>query len=314
MTPNLAHGDNFSFAGWVNWNGGANWQRIFDFGTDTANYIMLTPSSSNARLRCDIRVGGTTQTIEWTSGLAVGVWTPVALTLDGTRAVLYVNGLPVVTNTAVTFSPYQTRAQTNHLGRSKFVADPDFNGQISSFRVYARALSAYEVAAPVPAIGTPAEGATYWPGLTLNFSGTAVDFNDLPLTVNQLTWRVERILDGGTNLVWGPVSGVTNGSFIVPTNAAVGAIYRIALAATNSSGRGAVAFRSLTPANPPAAWSAYYPFQTDAIDANGHFNGTLQGGASIRNDATRGNVLNLSGSNQYVSLPSEAGDIQTFMA
>lgn len=303
-----------TFTAVVKWNGGASWQRIFDFGTDTANYIMLTPSSSNARLRCDIRVGGTTQTIEWANPLPIGTWTPVAVTLEGTRAVLYVNGLPVVTNTAVTFSPYQTRAQTNHLGRSKFVADPDFNGQISSFRAYARALSAYELAAPVPVIGTPMEGATYWPGMTLNFSGTAVDFTDLPLTANQLTWRVERILDGSTNVVWGPVSGVTNSSFVIPTNAVVGATYRIALAATNSSGRGAVAFRNLTPANPPAAWSTYYPFQTDATDANGHFNGTLQGGASIQNDATRGNVLNLSGSNQYVSLPSDAGDILTFTA
>jgi hypothetical protein len=303
-----------TFAAVVKWNGGANWQRIFDFGTDTANYIMLTPASSDGRLRCDIRVGGTTRTIEWTNKLSVGVWTPVAVTLEGTRAVLYVNGLPVVTNTAVTFSPYQTRAQTNHLGRSKFVADPDFNGQISSFRVYARALSAYEIAAPVPVIGTPTEGATYWPGMTLNFSGAAVDFNDLPLTANQLTWRVDRLFDGATNVVWGPTTGVTNSSFLVPTNAADGAIYRIALAATNSSGRGAVVFRSLMPANPPAAWSAYYPFQTDATDANGHFNGALQGGASIQNDAARGNVLNLSGSNQYVSLPPEAGDLLTFMA
>lgn len=303
-----------TFTAVVKWNGGANWQRIFDFGTDTSNYIMLTPSSSDGRLRCDIRVSGTTQTIEWASKLPIGVWTPVAVTLDGTRAVLYVNGLPVVTNTAVTFSPYQTRAQTNLLGRSKFVADPDFNGQIGSFHVYARVLSAYEIAAPIPVIGTPAEGATYWPGMTLNFSGAAADFTDLPLAANQLTWRLERLLDGVTNVVGGPTTGVTNSSFVIPTNAVVGATYRIVLAATNSSGRGAVVYRSLTPVNPPPAWSVYYPFQADASDANGHFNGTLQGGATFQTDATRGDVLNLSGVNQYVSLPSDAGDILTFMA
>ena len=38
-------------------------------------------------------------------------------------------------------------AQTNHLGHSKFVADPDFNGQIAWFRVYGRVLSAEEIAA-----------------------------------------------------------------------------------------------------------------------------------------------------------------------
>lgn len=303
-----------TFAAVVKWNGGGNWQRIFDFGTDTSSYVMLTPSSGDGRLRCDIRVAGATQILEWSNPLPVGVWTHVALTLDGTNGVLYVNGTVVASSSAITFSPLETRAQTNHLGRSKFIADPDFNGQISSFRVYAQALTAAEIAAPIPVIREPAAGATYWPGTKLDFAGGATDFNDLPLSATQLTWRVERIQDGTTNLVFGPVSGVTNTSFAIPTNATVGAVYRISLAATNGMGRGKIVFRELTPANPPSAWSAHYPFQTDAADANGHFAGTLLGGASIQTDAARGNVLNLSGANQYVSLPSAAGDVLTFMA
>lgn len=303
-----------TFAAVVKWNGGANWQRIFDFGTDTSNYVMLTPSSSDGRLRCDIRVSGTTRTIEWANPLPVGVWTHVALTFDGARAVLYVNGAPVTSSTAVTFLPYQTQAQTNHLGRSKFVADADFNGQISSFRVYARTLTAAEIAAPVPVINTPAEGANWWPGTPLNFSGAAVDFNDLSLSASQLTWRVEQLLDGATNLVFGPLAGVTSSSFMIPTNASASAVYRLSLATTNAAGRGTVVFRTFTPVNPPESWSSYYPFQADATDANGHFDGALQNGASFQPDATRDAVLNLNGGNQYVSLPSDAGKILTFMA
>ncbi len=303
-----------TFAAVVKWNGGANWQRIFDFGTDTSNYVMLTPSSSASRLRCDLRVNGATQVLEWANPLPVGVWTHVAVTLDGARGVLYVNGVAVATNNAMNFSPYQVRAQTNHLGRSKFVADADFNGQISSFRVYAQALSAAEIAAPVPEIQQPTAGATYWPGTTLDFSGRAADFNDLPLSASQLTWRVERILNGTTNLVFGPGPGITRGSYAIPTNATAGAVYRLALAATNSLGRGKTVFRYLSPANPPPAWSTYHPFQIDAADAHGHFDAVLHNGASIQNDVTRGNVLNLSGGNQYVSLPPAAGNILTFMA
>ena len=34
----------FSFAAWIRWNGGANWQRIFDFGNSTTHYMFLTPN------------------------------------------------------------------------------------------------------------------------------------------------------------------------------------------------------------------------------------------------------------------------------
>ena len=71
---------------------------------------------------------------------------------------------------------------------------------------------------------------------------------------------------------------------------------------------------TLSPANPPTGWSSYYPFRADAGDANGRFNGTLNGGASIQYDATRGNVLSLSGSSQFVSLPPGVANMQTFMA
>jgi len=303
-----------TFAAVVKWNGGAAWQRIFDFGNDTTSYVMLTPASGNNRLRCDLRVGGTTQIIESTNPLTSNTWAHVALTFSGSNAVLYVNGAPVVTNNTMNLSPLQVRAQTNHLGRSKFVADPDFNGQISSFRVYGRALSATEIASPLPVIAQPANGSTYSPGSIIAFNGNATDFNDLPIAASRLSWRIDYIQDGQNNLVFGPLNGVTNGTFTVPTNATGGGIYLVALIATNLAGRTSANTITLTPANPPPAWSSYYPFTADATDANGHFDGTLNGGASIASDATRGDVLNLSGTNQYVSLPEAAGGMLTFMA
>ena len=117
-----------------------------------------------------------------------------------------------------------------------------------------------------------------------------------------------------TNVVFGPVAGITNGTFTIPTNATDGGTYRVVLTATDSAARQGSTAVLLTPANPPASWSAYYPFKVNASDANGHFTGTFNGGASIQNDATRGNVLNLSGANQFVSLPPGVAQMQTFMA
>ncbi len=303
-----------TFTAVVKWNGGGAWQRIFDFGTDTSHYVMLTPSSGNGRLRLDIRANGTTQVLERSTPLPVGVWTHVAVTLDGKRGILYVNGTPAATNANMNLSPLDLLAQTNHLGRSKFSADPNFNGQIASFRAYGRVLSAAEIAAPLPSITQPADQSVYWPGSTIVFSGGATDFADVPLNPGSLSWRVESLLDGETNLALGPLVGVTNGVFPVPTNATRGGTYRLLFTATDSSARQRTVAVNLLPANPPPPWASYYPLQSGTIDVNGHFNGTLNGGATIVNDAERGNVLNLSGNSQFVALPPAAARFQTFMA
>ncbi|MEY4916918.1 MAG: hypothetical protein RL616_831, partial [Verrucomicrobiota bacterium] len=312
LPPGVAFARTFSAV--VKWNGGGAWQRIFDFGVDTVNYVMLTPlTGDTGKMRCDIRVNNVTQTVTAPAPLPTNVWVQVALTLDGQKGILYSNGVPVVTNN-ITLSPLETLAQTNHLGRSKFVADPYFNGQIANFRVYGRALSATEIAAPQPLIAQPADGSTYLPGSTINFNGSAVDVIDFPLGAAALSWKIEYAQDGVTNIVFGPVAGITNGTYNISTNVTGGGIYRITLIATDGAGRKGTNVATVLPANPPNGWSSYFPFSANANDANGHFNGTLNGGASIVSDATRGNVLNLSGSSQFVSLPPGVAKMQTFMA
>lgn len=215
LPPGVAFAHTFSAV--IKWNGGSDWQRVFDFGTDTSRYVMLTTSDGNHKLACHIRANGVTKTLAGPSGVPVGVWTHVAVTLDGSRGVLYMNGTPVATNSSMTLSPVNVLAQTNYLGHSKFVADLDFNGQIANFRVYGRALSAAEIASLQPSVNST----TNW-------------------------------------------------------------------------------------------WGSFYPFLNGAADSSNRYNGTLMYGASIQTDATRGRVLQLSGSSQYVSLPSGAGAAQTF--
>ena len=191
--------------------------------------------------------------------MSTGLWTHVALTLDGQNGIIYVNGSPVVTN-AVTISPLDVEAQTNHLGRSKFVADPYFNGQIANFRVYGRVLSPAEIAAPQPIIAQPADGSAYWPSTTITFNGGATDFADLVLGASALSWRVEYAQDGKTNIVFGPMAGITNGIFNIPANATGGGNYRVVLTATDGAGHPASTVSTLSSANPPNGWSSHFPF------------------------------------------------------
>jgi arabinan endo-1,5-alpha-L-arabinosidase len=317
LPPGVAYAR--TFAAMIKWNGGAPWQRIFDFGTDTSRYVMLTPRSGNGRLRCDLRADGVTQTLEAPGSLAPGVWSHVALTFDGQRGVLYLNGTAVATNSTMTLSPLNVRAQTNHLGRSKYVADPDFNGQISSFRAHGRVLSAAELTAPQPLVYQPATGATYRPGESIAFSGTASDYRDASLNSTALTWTVQWHWGSAVSNVLGPLTGVTNGTFNVPYTGvtASNGFYRVALTATDSAQRKATQAVDVFPAADGQAgspWAASYPFTAGAHDASNRWDGLLASGAVIATDATRGRVLRLAGSGQHVVLPSATSAFQTLSA
>lgn len=312
LPPGVGYGE--TYAAVVKWNGGAEWQRIFDFGFDTTRTVMMTPASGDNVLRCDINPGGNLQTIQWNQPLPTNVWTHVAVTLDGTQGVLYVNGTAVVTNSDMNLLPLYVAPQTNHLGRSKFSSDPYFSGQYACFRAYGHALSPAEIVAPLPAIAWPPDGSTYQPGSEIHFSGSAVNFMDRPLSASALTWQISYAQFGQTNIVFGPVNGMTNGLFAVPATATGGGDYIVTLTAMDSFGNVASVSSTLAPANPPAAWTAYYPLTSNAGDANGNFDGTLEGGAAFVNDPQRGSVLALNGANQFVRLPAGLAGMKTFMA
>ncbi|MBC8094567.1 MAG: LamG domain-containing protein, partial [Akkermansiaceae bacterium] len=85
------------------------------------------------------------QTIDAPAPLATNSWQHVAVTLDGARGLIYLNGQPVATNNNVTIRPWQLLARTNFLGESQFAADPTFNGRLDSVRIFGRPLSGAEI-------------------------------------------------------------------------------------------------------------------------------------------------------------------------
>ncbi|MGA4644867.1 glycosyl hydrolase [Limisphaera sp. 4302-co] len=128
LPPGIARGNGFTFAAWVYWRGGGNWQRIFDFGNSTTEYMFLTPRSSAGTLRFGLRNGGSEQIVE-TAQLPINRWTHVAVTLSASGAQLYVNGVRVAA-AATSITPAQFRPRYNFLGRSQWPADPHFAGML----------------------------------------------------------------------------------------------------------------------------------------------------------------------------------------
>jgi arabinan endo-1,5-alpha-L-arabinosidase len=308
-----------TFVAVVKWNGGAAWQRVFDFGNGTNSYAFLTPLASQTgypRFTITSSGIGGEQHLDGTGAMPVNVWTHIAATTDGSRGILYVNGVAVTTNTSMTLTASEIVPTNVWFGRSQFPADPYFNGQISSIRIFGRALSANEIVAPQPMISAPVANSFYQPGETIQFAGTATDFADSPLSTTGLTWTVEFCDTDSTNIVAGPFSGINDGSFSIPASGeeATNGFYLIALAATDTLGRVATNCVDIFPNPTNTDWTAYYPFDNGAADANGVFNGSLQNGASTPANPIRGSVLNLNGVNQYVSLPPGIGAMRTFSA
>jgi glucose/arabinose dehydrogenase/type 1 glutamine amidotransferase/PKD repeat protein len=149
---------NATFEAWLTWNGGGNWQRVFDFGNNSngennqgtgLTYIMLTPKSAGGVVwsAATTNSGGGEIGVAWTNALPVGVRTHVALSYDFTAGttLLYVNGQRVANGVAAI--PLGAITDVNvWLGRSNW-PDPYFNGQFDEFRIHNGALSDAAVAA-----------------------------------------------------------------------------------------------------------------------------------------------------------------------
>jgi hypothetical protein len=130
---------------WVYWNGGNAWQRIFDFGSEIEKYFMLTPRSGSNTLRFQMTTSRTTDGTLTLDGplMPTATWTHVAVTLNGDTATLYVNGVPVDSDTAA-LDPLFGQPFC-YLGKSMWNGDPLFSGRIDDFRIYNHALSGSDV-------------------------------------------------------------------------------------------------------------------------------------------------------------------------
>ena len=233
LPANIANGNAFTFAAWVNWSGvGGSWQRIFDFGNDTTQYMFLTPSSTSSKLRFAITVNGyaNEQAVE-TTALPPGQWRHVAVTLNGNNCILYVNGVQVASSTSFSIAPSAFSPVNNYLGKSQF-SDPLFNGKLEGVVITDYAMSPTQVAAltnlesnpPTSPTGLAAIPGNNQVGLTWDFSPGATNYN------------VKRSTTNG-----GPYSTIASPATIsyTDTTAVNGTTYYYVVSAVNGGGQSA---------------------------------------------------------------------------
>jgi hypothetical protein len=150
-----------TFEVWTTWSGGGQWQRLFDFGSNTVGagmqgtgetYLFLTPSSTPSgtrTLRAIFTIDGTTgETVAaGPAALPSGAISHVAVVFDDTNDTLslYLNGVSVASETGFTGQLSTLDDMNVWLGRSNYSQDPEFGGSLHEFRVYDAALNAAQL-------------------------------------------------------------------------------------------------------------------------------------------------------------------------
>ena len=136
-------------AAWVKLKSGAAFQRIFDFGVDTANFMYLVNSGNSGvvRFRISSEALGKNQAVEGAEPLPIGKWTHVAVTIGDKGVAIHVDGAQVAQQAPATLRPADLGdTGNNFIGRSPFDDDPYLDGQVDEFRIYNRVLTTAEVA------------------------------------------------------------------------------------------------------------------------------------------------------------------------
>jgi len=140
---------NITVATWVNYSGtGGGWQRVWDFGTGTTNYMFVTPAQGTTGPMTFAIMSTTVAEKRFaaTRPLPTG-WHHIAVVIDGTAmtAAFYLDGTVVSSGSVAVLPKNLGVTNQNWIGRSQFTADAFFTGSVDDFRIYNRVLSASEV-------------------------------------------------------------------------------------------------------------------------------------------------------------------------
>ncbi|PNG19930.1 LamG-like jellyroll fold domain-containing protein [Streptomyces cahuitamycinicus] len=145
----------------VKWSGDKSpWQRIFDLGTDTTNYLFSTPHNGSGLFQTSVTTGGggAEAQVRGYAPLPSADWRTVTVTLDTSagRLTTYLDGVAVSSaETAVKAKDLLDGSATTagYIGKS-FYPDPLLKGAIDDFTVWHAALSAEQVAGTVGTVPT----------------------------------------------------------------------------------------------------------------------------------------------------------------
>lgn len=128
---------------WVRIREKTAWQRLFDFGNGTSQYMFFTPNNGQ-EARFVMKNGGDEEILSC-EALPLNTWVHVAISIGESNTTIYINGKQAAQSTTMTIRPNDICPTLNYIGHSQFKSDPVLKGYIDDFRIYNYALDADEI-------------------------------------------------------------------------------------------------------------------------------------------------------------------------
>lgn len=133
---------------WVTDNAQATWSRVYDFGNGPPVNMFLTEHPGGVGLRFVLKQSNAVGEQQLNAPpVAAGVENHIVVTYNvlNHTGLMYVNGVPVAQNTAMTTTPASLGTTLlNYLGKSQY-GDPYFNGSINELRIWSGAISPAQI-------------------------------------------------------------------------------------------------------------------------------------------------------------------------
>ncbi|MBQ8003215.1 MAG: hypothetical protein IJ297_07215, partial [Clostridia bacterium] len=137
----------YTFSAWLNMTGlEKGWQRIFDFGSGTDNYVYFGIPSNTKNLRVAYKINGSDEwNVDAENVTKLNEWMHVAVVQKGKLVKIYVDGeVKAEAECEYTLSDL-VATRSNYIGKSQFTADPRLNAYADEITFVNKAITADEI-------------------------------------------------------------------------------------------------------------------------------------------------------------------------
>lgn len=140
VPPNISLKNDVTFSIRFKMNTDQYWQRLFDFGSGSVQYVFLTTKSTFNNPRFVISNGGASSEFigDSSRSLIRDRWYSLVVSIDSSKntATVYLDGQQVGKINSLNIFPSQIPLTNNYIGKSNYSWDPTFLGDIDYVEIY----------------------------------------------------------------------------------------------------------------------------------------------------------------------------------